>query len=94
MSFRYHGKYCGPGWSAGKYQKSVKSNIPGVDEFDESCRRHDAVYATPGGDRKKADQIFYKENIGRGFKRTAAALAVGAQSLFRPNKRQKTGTER
>jgi len=83
MSFRYHGRYCGPGWSANKYQKSVRGRIPAVDEFDETCKRHDAAYATPGADLKKADQEFYKANVGRGIKRTAAALAVGAQGYFR-----------
>lgn len=80
---KYHGNYCGPYWSDGKRQKSVaRGTTKPIDAFDSSCQRHDAVYAT-GGDLKAADYEFYKENIGKGVKRSVAAIAVGAQGLFR-----------
>jgi len=82
MSFRYHGNYCGPGWSAGKYQKSVRSRVAALDEFDETCKDHDGAYAGGIG-LKAADRLFYKRNIGKGFKRSAAAIAVGVQGYFR-----------
>lgn len=83
MSFRYHGKYCGPGWSAGKYQPSVSgSRVKPVDEFDASCKKHDAEYARHGN-LKRADYEFYRSNYGKGFKRTTAALAVGIQGYLR-----------
>lgn len=85
---RFHGNYCGPNWSAGRHQPSVVSDVPAVDEFDETCRAHDAAYAT-GQDLFIADGAFYDANIGRGYKRTAAALAVKAQQLTRGLTRNK-----
>lgn len=85
---RYHGNYCGPNWSAGKHQESVKYGVgpAAVDEFDETCRQHDDAYAR-GRDLKKADYLFYRKNIGKGWKRSAAALAVGLQGYFRSSKK-------
>lgn len=82
---RYHGNYVGPGWSAGKYQNSVaNSDVPAIDEFDETAKEHDAAYALHK-DLKSADYKFFYKNIGKGIKRSAAAIAVGAQGLLRPN---------
>lgn len=84
-TWRYHGNYVGPGWSAGKYQNSVAySDVPAVDEFDQTAKDHDQSYAL-NEDLKKADYKFFWRNVGKGFKRTAAAVAVGAQGLMRPN---------
>lgn len=82
MSFRYHGRYCGPGWSAGKYQNSVVSDLPGIDEFDETCRVHDARYAL-GSDLIHADYEFAKANLGKGVKRSVAGAIVGGQWVGR-----------
>lgn len=91
VSFRYHGNYAGPGWSAGKYQSSVAySNVPAIDEFDETAKEHDREYAL-GRDRKQADYKFYKRNIGKGVKRTIAALAVGTQGMLRKPKKNRLG---
>jgi len=79
---KYHGNYCGPGWSAGEYQNSVVSDVPAVDEFDDTCRDHDAAYATHG-DLLHADLLFAHRNFGKGFKRSAAAVAVGGQAAIR-----------
>lgn len=82
--FRYHGNYVGPGWSAGKYQASVAdSKVPAVDEFDRTAKEHDRAYAL-GKDLKKADYKFFKQNWGKGLKRSAAAAAVGFQGYLRP----------
>jgi len=84
---RIHGKFVGPYWSAGKRQKSVPyGRVRAVDEFDLSAKFHDHAYAT-GMDRKKADYLFYKWNVGKGFKRTAAALAVGLQGALRSSEK-------
>jgi hypothetical protein len=85
---RYHGNYCGPNWSAGRHQPSVVSDVPAVDEFDETCRVHDAAYAT-GQDLFIADGAFYEANIGQGYKRSLAALAVKTQQLARGLTRNK-----
>lgn len=82
FTWRIYGNYVGPGWSAGKYQKSVKSDVPPVDEFDATAKEHDESYAL-GKNLKEADYKFYKKNIGKGFVRSAAALAVGAQGWLR-----------
>jgi len=94
MSVKYHGKYCGPGWSAGKYQPSVKSRVPPDDEFDATCKVHDGAYAHPTNSqaRSKADDEFFKQNIGGGPKRAIAALAVKAASkIMRAQERNPTG---
>lgn len=84
FSFRYHGNYVGPGWSAGRYQPSVASSkVKPVDEFDETARQHDRAYAL-GRNLKEADYKFFKDNIGKGVKRSIAALAVGLQGLYDP----------
>lgn len=83
----YHGNYCGPGWSDGKYQTSVIGKLPGVDEFDDTCKQHDATYASTqiGLELSHADFSFYQANIGQGLKRSLAAMAVGIQGLLRGN---------
>lgn len=87
FSLRVHGNYVGPGWSAGKWQPSVRaSSVPAVDEFDETAKRHDFAYGAYKDDPKKlseADYKFYKENIGKGFLRSASAVAVGIQGALR-----------
>lgn len=86
FGLRYHGNYCGPGWSAGQFRDSVAySNVQPVDDFDKSCRDHDRSYAL-NGDVKQADYEFYGANIGKGLKRSLAAIAVGTQGYFRSSK--------
>jgi len=95
MSLAYHGNYCGPGWSGGKYQRSIRKGkgLAPTDQFDATCQDHDHAYAS-GGDLRSADLNFYKQNIGKGIKRSIAAAMVGTQALFRkktmttPNKRK------
>lgn len=83
FTLRYHGNYVGPGWSGGKYGKSVAfSKVRPIDAFDRSAMVHDRKYAL-GMNKKLADEAFYKENIGKGFKRSLAAAAVGIQGYFR-----------
>lgn len=80
---RVHGNYCGPGWSGGKYQSSVVSDVEPVDEFDMTCKVHDHVYATDG-DLKQADYDFFQANFGKSALRSLAGLAVGVQGALRP----------
>lgn len=79
----FHGNWCGPFWSNGRLQPSVRGGAPAVDEFDETCRRHDFVYAD-SGNLRDADLLFAGENFGRGITRTIAAVGVGIQGLLRP----------
>jgi hypothetical protein len=80
---RVHGNYCGPNWSAGRTQPSVVSDVPAIDEFDETCKKHDAHYAN-GDDLYEADTEFARANIGSGRPlRVAAGFAVGLQGIGR-----------
>lgn len=58
------------------------SDVPAVDDFDRTCKEHDAQYAI-NGDLLHADLSFAKQNFGKSFKRTAAAVAVGGQAGLR-----------
>jgi hypothetical protein len=92
MSFRYHGNWCGPGWSDGRWTSSTTGFAPAIDEFDESCRQHD--FALVGGARDRAaDAKFVSENVGKGPKRFLAAAAVYArdklQSIYDTPPKQK-----
>jgi hypothetical protein len=79
-----HGDWVGLGWSDGRIQSSVISYNPPRDAFDATAKDHDAAYAKGTGLRN-ADFNFAIANIGRGIKRTAAGLAVGAQGIIRPD---------
>lgn len=84
MTYRFHGNWCGPGWSDGRYVDSRQGYAPAVDEFDETCRQHD--FALAGGTRDRvADATFVRANFGKGFKRTAAAVAVAVRDYLEPD---------
>lgn len=87
---RYHGKYCGPHWSAGEHQDSVLSSVPPLDEFDATCKEHDAAYAV-GGNLEVADYEFAAANLASGApKRVLAGVLVGAQAVARTTDRLTT----
>jgi len=80
---RYHGNYCGPNWSAGRHQNSVISDVPATDDFDQTCKVHDAAYAV-ADDLEAADWQFAADNFATlDPKRWLAALGVGGQGLLR-----------
>jgi len=88
----WHGKYCGPMYSGGEKQPSLKYGVgpEAIDSFDESCRVHDGQYFD-GNDLRSADLEFFYKNFGYGdgenlVKRNLAALAVGVQGYFRKKK--------
>lgn len=84
MSYKYHGNWCGPGWSDGEYQNSVRGFAPAIDEFDETCRQHDFAFAD-GQALNDADMTFIHANLGKNAKRTAAAMAVYARNKLTPS---------
>lgn len=45
-SFRYWGNYCGPNYSAGKYDADPLETLNGhaIDELDDACKTHDLYY--------------------------------------------------
>jgi len=84
LSFRYHGKYCGPGWSAGKWQSSVRENNDNPEPEtprDRGCLHHDDRYATHGADLAHADD----ELAAIGYQEGDYPLYLGMklQSLLR-----------
>lgn len=97
MSFAYHGNYCGPGWSAGKYQESVwDESVKPVDELDQLCMYHDGIYASAkqlemkgkGTEatvmRQNADQMFVDAvNKNPSLKGQLASLGINVQYLTR-----------
>jgi len=98
---KYHGNYCGPNWSDGKQQPSVVGSLLPIDDFDLTCQKHDAVYATSTEpeDLQRADREFVRANWGKGPQRHLAALAVGAQMMVRSldimtKKHKQTDTEK
>lgn len=85
-SIRYHGNYCGPGWSNGKRQSSVVGDTPPVDDFDATCMLHDAAYATSqeASVLTQADYEFATSNLASfNPKRMLAGALVGVQGLLR-----------
>lgn len=81
---RYHGNWCGPNWSDGKVQQSVRGFAPAIDEFDETCRQHDFALAD-NPRNPAADHTFIKQNIRSGNpKRQAAAMLVAVRNAIEP----------
>lgn len=81
MRIKYHGNWCGPGWSDGDWVDSRKGYAPAIDEFDETCRQHD--FSLAGGVRDRgADRKFVDSNMGKGPKRTLAAIAVATRDYI------------
>jgi hypothetical protein len=76
------GNYCGPYWSAGKFQESVVSEVEATGELDGLCRVHDAAYAT-GADRTEADWAFAESAIQLGGFGLLFGALVGAQGAIR-----------
>lgn len=72
MSFAYHGNWCGPGWTAGKYMSAKDAteddfNVDPIDRQDAICKAHDyqiyVAYKYYDGDMllqklKEADEVF------------------------------------
>lgn len=85
ISFRFHGNYGGPGWSAGRYQDSVVSTVPATDALDEAYKQHDAAYATAKGqnDLQMADEILANNAYAHGLKGKATYAAMKIQKFFR-----------
>lgn len=88
MSFKFHGNWCGPGWSDGKWQLSVKDGkLPAIDELDRVCKIHDQAYAKANGNgalQAQADKKFYETvNWNDGVKAVAAKIGIGIQGLIK-----------
>ena len=75
MSFAFHGNYCGPGWTAGKYIDAKDATeadfeVPAIDPLDQICKYHDLQLWRAARQpneyykrrmEKQADQVFYND---------------------------------
>jgi hypothetical protein len=77
-----YGNYCGPYWSAGQWQESVISHVMAIDDLDQLCKEHDAVYAL-NGDLLHADIQFVFQAANQGVIGLGMASVVGIQALLR-----------
>lgn len=66
MNFKYHGFYCGPGWSDGQYKDDAAGYATPIDNFDFCCKNHDRELAESPEDRYQADVNFAKCAISAG----------------------------
>jgi hypothetical protein len=78
MSFRAHGKWCGPGWSAGQWKDAKDlteedKQVSAEDALDQACKNHDIRIAE--GD-PEANEKFEQEAGQLGFKGAAFAALV------------------
>jgi len=63
---RIHGKYCGSGWSDGKYQNSVISGVNQPEDYlDQACAEHDTVYASEESNLLAADVELAKKALSQ-----------------------------
>lgn len=86
-------KYCGPYWSAGKWQQSVVGLVAADNDLDECCKRHDAHYATrkDAGWLNEGDREFSSCARHEGPLGIAMAYAVSANKLFRQSEPSPAG---
>jgi hypothetical protein len=69
-SYAYHGNYCGPGWTAGKYMNAQDAHeddfdTPAQDALDQICKEHDkAIWqAHQFNGLMKAKKLKYADRI-------------------------------
>lgn len=66
MSYSFHGNYCGPGYTAGKYidaKDATKADftVPAVDQLDAICKKHDkAIWKAHRVVQKSKKEILLK----------------------------------
>lgn len=66
MSYSFHGNYCGPGWTAGKYLDAKDATeadflVPAVDQLDAICKKHDmAIWRAYRVKQKSKREILLK----------------------------------
>jgi len=78
FNFKYHGNYCGPGYTGGKFvDQGSKGDytVPPLDDLDSKCRQHDWMYENGlvhEGDKDLVNQTTY------GFHKEGA-LKIGFQ---------------
>lgn len=82
MRFRYHGQFCGPGWSDGQYKADAAGFSTPISYFDACCKDHDRELDEGSKTRHQADVDFAKCAISAG--RIDEAVAVYYYGLLAP----------
>lgn len=93
MKFKYHGQFCGPGWSDGQYKADAAGFSTPTSYFDACCKDHDRELAESTENRYQADVNFAKCAISTG--RIDEGIATWWYGLLAPttkmvNKSKKT----
>jgi len=88
MKFRYHGQFCGPGWSDGQYKADAAGFSTPTSYFDACCKDHDRELAESPEDRYQADVNFAKCSLSTG--RVAEAALVMAYGHLAPTTKMVT----
>lgn len=94
MSFRYHGNWCGPGWTAGQWKDASELtendlDVEAVDDLDQACKEHDIsiAYALDEDDIEYANEKFMERAKELGIKGAFASWMVGTFGPKTPEKR-------
>lgn len=82
MRFRYHGQFCGPGWSDGQYKADAAGYSTPISYFDACCKDHDRELDEGTKTRYQADVNFAKCALSAG--RIDEAVAVYYYGLLAP----------
>lgn len=82
MKFKYHGQFCGPGWSDGQYKADAAGFSTPISYFDACCKDHDRELAESPETRYQADVNFAKCALSAG--RIDEAIAVYYYGLLAP----------
>ena len=90
---RYHGNWCGPGWTAGQYKDADELteediHVPAIDALDACCKRHDIriMLAHSQEELVKANEAFFEETQGLGLKSNIAGYLVRYGGPTEPSK--------
>lgn len=101
MSFAGHGKWCGPGWSAGQYKDAKDLTeedklVPADDELDQACKEHDIGIAEgdPEANKKFYEKAYAANWYGVGMAAIVALAGPPTHSYLRGNENMKTKEEK
>jgi len=94
MSFRAHGKWCGPGWSAGQWKDAKDlteedKKVEAIDELDQACKEHDIGIAEgdPEANDKFVEKVSQLGFKGAAFGALVKWLGPSTQSILQNKKK-------
>lgn len=94
-SYKYHGNWCGPGWTAGKRKDASdvtpkERSVPAISPLDQACKEHDIglADAKTTEDVQRVNEKFVSDASKTGLKGKVAAKAVEWFGPSQPSKRK------